>query len=712
MDWHRDRHVLMSAAPLRSLRRWPLSILALTLCTLLLCYGIAIQRGNTMPVAFDYLYGRETAFGDSYQWAPPRMQIFVPLELAAPAITVSHRLSAGPDMRATRALTITSAGITTRFALSGGTPARIYSYLLPTNGQVLAADYAIAPLPQTGSGEQRDLGFVVYATPKALFRTMHGSAWPALPLLAIVLIVPLSLLVMQLWGLRRYRRRSAGLLAALLIALYLLRPAATLIPSLAMGRGLLVLLICGGIGRLVLRRRSPYSLLLALCIATVTVPLIYAGNGLWLNLGAQWSSLRAVLLTLLVIPPAVGLAMSHPAAGRYAPWGAGLAVISVCAFGAWNLWEALTARPYDFTLYWEAAQRLRQGLPIYEVGRLTQAPFDVYKYHPVFLAFILPLSSWPLATSALLWKAVNLVAMIAGGIIILQRYRHKGLLPGIIFVVLLLNLSPITQSLRLGQIDGLLLLGLALVLGGSGERSPWLNGALWGLMSIIKVYPAMLALPDLLKYRRRLVRFGGLSIAGIVVFSGARSGWAQEYTFWQAVVPSLGARTTRLSNQSLYGLIGRTLYPASIASGNQATQLPLASGLHALLAAFILGVTCWLVWRQQCRQDSPEANLGAMSVLICAVLLSIPVSWDHYQAMLVLPLLAASMVVLQHNVQGPWLHGAYTLLAFGTYKQVQNGLIDGEVVLFLASYRTIGLLLLWGWWVWWLWRGQAPIERR
>jgi hypothetical protein len=92
------------------------------------------------------------------------------------------------------------------------------------------------------------------------------------------------------------------------------------------------------------------------------------------------------------------------------------------------------------------------------------------------------------------------------------------------------------------------------------------------------------------------------------------------------------------------------------------------------------------------------------------MLLVIPVSWDHYEALLALPLLGGCVIALRHEAQRPLLLGAYTLLAFGTSKQVQNGLIDSEVVLFIASYRTVGMLLLWGWWLWWLLKEAADIE--
>jgi hypothetical protein len=498
---------------------------------------------------------------------------------------------------------------------------------------------------------------------------------------------------------------------AVLIAIYVLNPAAILLPSLAIIRSLLLLLLCGGIWRITLRRHSPYAMLLALCIAAVTVPLIYIGNSLWLNIGTQWYAQRPLLIMLLVIPLAVGLALAHPRSDRYVPWGAALAALSVSLFGTWNLWSELSAPPYDFTVYWEAAQRLRQGLPIYEINQLIEAPFSgVYKYHPIFLFSILPFSTYLLEIDSLLWRAGNLAAIVISGVIALRVYRGKPLIPGAILAVLLLNLSPITQSLRLGQIDGLLLLGLVLILVVSQEEQPWLAGILWALMSIIKIYPVILVLPDLLKHRWRLMLIGGISIAGIVILSGTLFGWFQERTFWQEVVPSLGARTTRLSNQSLYGMIGRTLYPASADSDSQAVALPLASALHGLLAAFVLGSTYWAVWRQQRHQHTREAHLSAISALICAMLLVIPVSWDHYEALLALPLLGGCVIALRHEAQRPLLLGAYTLLAFGTSKQVQNGLIDSEVVLFIASYRTVGMLLLWGWWLWWLLKEAADIE--
>ncbi|HMQ35261.1 MAG TPA: glycosyltransferase family 87 protein, partial [Chloroflexaceae bacterium] len=235
---------------------------------------------------------------------------------------------------------------------------------------------------------------------------------------------------------------------------------------------------------------------------------------------------------------------------------------------------------------------------------------------------------------------------------------------------------------------------------------PWLAGPLWSLMALVKVYPAALALPELLRGRWRLVGAGAVGAAAVVLLSGALLGWGQEAAFWREVVPSLGARTTRLSNQSLYGLIGRTLDPGSIDSDNRATELPLAAALHAPLALLALGATGWAVWRRR-GVAGFEARLATASAVTCAVLLAIPVSWDHYQALLLLPLLAACAVVLREPGRGPWLLGALTLLAFGTYKHVQNGLIDSDVVLLLASYRTLGLALLWAWWLRLLWEQAA-----
>lgn len=676
--------------------RWPFALLALALGTLLLCYGLALRRGNLLPLLFDGLYGRETAPGDSYQWAAPRLHLFAPLELSAPAVIVSQRLTAGPDLAARRPLTVASAGSTTRFELRGGTPARIYSYLLPIDGHALAADYSIAPLELRG-GDQRALGFIVYAAPATTVRPVFVAPAPALPLVAVAFVAPLAALVLSLWGLRRYRLLVACALALAAFAVYARDPEAILIPGLALGRGLLLALLCAAAWRATLRRPSPPSLLLAVSIAAVTAPLIYAANGLWLNLGVQWYGLRPLLLALLLAPPALGLLLAHPRATPFIAWGAALAALCAGAFGAWNLWSELAARPYDFTIYWEAARRLALGQPIYELDRLTLAPFDVYKYHPAFLAFILPLAQLPLELASLLWKGVNLAALAAAGLLFLRAYRPGPPLLGALFVLLLLNLSPVTQSLRLGQIDGLLLLGLALAVA-LGGRSPWLAGGLWALIGLVKVYPAALALPDLLRLRWRVALAGAMGLGALVLLSGALFGWAQERAFWQEVVPSLGARTTRLSNQSLYGLIGRSLYPGSIDSANRATLLPLASALHALLALPVLALTARAVWRQRgC--DRAEARLGAVSALVCAVLLVLPVSWDHYQALLLLPLLAAGAIVLREPAAAPWLLGAYTLLAFGTYKQVQNGLIDSQVVLLLASYRTAGLLLLWGWWL-------------
>jgi hypothetical protein len=215
-----------------------------------------------------------------------------------------------------------------------------------------------------------------------------------------------------------------------------------------------------------------------------------------------------------------------------------------------------------------------------------------------------------------------------------------------------------------------------------------------------------LLLPALIRRHWRLLLLVGLAVAAVPLASVLLLGREAEGAFWREVVPTLGARTTRLSNQSLYGMIGRTLYPGSARSGDGATILPLASFVHAVAAALVLGATAWALHRSRRGSESLEA----ISAVICAVLLVIPVSWDHYQALLLLPLLAGCAFMLRGAGRGELFLGAYALLAFGTYKNVQNGLIQSEVVLFLASYRVVGLLLLWAWWLAWLHEG-ASVER-
>lgn len=683
---------------------WAIMLIAAFTVGLLTLPWIPGLAPRALEPRFNHVYPLEGSAADAYNWVEPSSQIIVPSAQIKEHVIIAHRLTAGPNGTPPRTLTINSEGVTTEFQLKSGAPGRLYRYILPTDGHTLQATYAISPLKEGVANDNRNLGFIVYAQPAINATILTQSFIPSIPTLALTGFLVCVFITLRIWGLRRHELLVGLALVGLITLFYYAYPRALLQVGLidGMWRGIAVIAVCGTLCQLLIRDRSSTHFLLALSIAAVTLPLIYVLNGLWNNLGRNWDGLHWLLLSLLMTPILLGgLTLLQPSlwVRRITTM---VTLAAVCGFGFWNIWNELPVQPYDFTIYWEAAQRFREGGSIYETVRMVSAPFDVYKYHPSFLGLILPLTSLDLPTASLTWKLLNLIALVLGvGLVLFSFFRTQRWV-WFCALLLLCNLAPIARSIRLGQIDGLLVLGIALAITLCRTRWGWITGLLWAALGVMKVYPFVLIASDLVARRWRLLLMSVISTATILILSGVLLGWEHERTFWQEVVPSLGDRTTRLSNQSLYGLIGRTLYPETIYSGNRSTDLPLVSLIHAPVALSFALLTGWALWRSYRSTQRTTWPLESASLLICMTLLIIPVSWDHYQTILLLPLLSACAIATHYVYRRLLIVGAFMLLAFGTYKQLQIWLVDQEFLILLASYRTFGLILLWFWWITWL----------
>jgi hypothetical protein len=359
-----------------------------------------------------------------------------------------------------------------------------------------------------------------------------------------------------------------------------------------------------------------------------------------------------------------------------------------------NLIPVFSQAANDFPAYYDGAQRVISGQPLYELDRLRKEPFSAtYKYHPLFIGFVIPLTLVPLDTAIMLWRGLGVALMVGSIAMILlaqpSHIRRQLIVPALVFGT---NLAPIARTLWLGQIDLLLLFGIVAALS-SFRRYPWLSAGIWATLGLVKIYPLFLLLPALFQRAWRwLALVAGMLLLGIG--TSLAFGWENQLTFWERVVPMLGERNGLLANQSLYGMIVRSLDPRIILKPGTLLATPGATLAFLALVAAIVGSTIWLLPRL--RHELWEAT----SLALCTALLILPVSWDHYQAILLLPLLLG----VAHTLSSPhrrtlWLVAAYAMLAFGTIKNLWLGFLEPTTLgLLFAAYRTLGLLLLWGWW--------------
>ena len=139
--------------------------------------------------------------------------------------------------------------------------------------------------------------------------------------------------------------------------------------------------------------------------------------------------------------------------------------------------EATAGKPYDFDLNWVAAQRLVDREPLYdraaskaeglrlvgpEMNDTNFGPFSSFIGLPSTALLYAPFTAFDAPTAADLFRLVDVFAILAAlGIAVLALPSPSRLPASLIaFGVMLLSTS-VNKSIWLGQVDGFLMLGLA-----------------------------------------------------------------------------------------------------------------------------------------------------------------------------------------------------------------------------------------------------------
>jgi hypothetical protein len=256
---------------------------------------------------------------------------------------------------------------------------------------------------------------------------------------------------------------------------------------------------------------------------------------------------------------------------------AGLAVL--VALTSYALLTYALARPVgvDVSAYWEAAQRLRVGEPLYQAGAANAS--DLYRYAPWFAAAWIPVSYLPIQTVATVWVGLMIAAALISTVPLL-RHGPTGWAAFAFFMPLQLqgalfgNVQPLLVLLLMWGVNrrsgplwvaiGASLkavpLALALVYAGRGE---WRRAGLAVLLTAILVAPMLLF--DLSGYSTQpgpnqdslagvsvflWAPIAAASLAGAYMLARTRYGWAAGAFAMLASLPRM------LSYQSGFMLVG------------------------------------------------------------------------------------------------------------------------------------------------------------
>ncbi len=369
---------------------------------------------------------------------------------------------------------------------------------------------------------------------------------------------------------------------------------------------------------------------------------------------------------------------------------------------------------HDLDVFVLAARRLASGDDIYadappfkaliESGGFSMKDDSVswpYAYAPLIAILFVPALwvSYPVVQA--LWWGLNLLALLCGCWLCLKAMGSAT--PARVAVVLLTlyRFEPAIVTLRLGQIELVQFLLLAVTLFAlNGGRERWAGVAL-GLATGLKFFPG--ALVGLLVWRRRWRAAAWATGTALVtiVASFAVVGFEAlpAYLDYTSIYGIGGAFAAFPFNQSLNGFLSRNLIRNPFNPTIKGVHLPwLARGLTLACSATIIVVSAWLTWpRRGWPQEASEAERRRFSLefalAVVALLLVSPHSQVYTFVWVLLPLIILAVCLLSESVSYWWQWGllfvAYLLLG-RQYVLFQPGLTR-----FVQSHYMFGALLLW-----------------
>jgi alpha-1,2-mannosyltransferase len=265
---------------------------------------------------------------------------------------------------------------------------------------------------------------------------------------------------------------------------------------------------------------------------------------------------------------------------------------------------------FDFLAYHQAARRILDGLPLYDLSFEQAGGFGLFYYPPPFAVLLLPFGLLDPTVATWIWTGLLLGSLGLGVALMPVSATVRWT------IVLLAGLSwPFLYALKLGQIGPILLLLFA-----AGWR--WLDdpvrlGVSAGFGAIVKIQPGLVLAWALLTRRFRAVLAGGVIIlaAGLVaaVVTGPQS-WLDYAILLRAVTDPIETA----HNYTPGAMVWQLGAPVAVAATVQ------------------LGVTLLVVAAVVVAALRASAEASYLVVVVASQLLS-PILWDHYALLLLLP---------------------------------------------------------------------------
>jgi hypothetical protein len=265
---------------------------------------------------------------------------------------------------------------------------------------------------------------------------------------------------------------------------------------------------------------------------------------------------------------------------------------------------------YDYFAYINAAHRILDGAPLYDVSVNVAGGFAIYLYPPMFALAFLAVGLMPDALALWQWEAVAVGSIVAGVAILPVKPRVRW----IMLILCVIN-WPVLTSILIGQVGPLLFLLFAI--GWRWRDRPVVLAVTMAAGAMIKVQPVILlgwaALTG--RWRAVAVALGVMAVAAVIstVFFGPAV-WSDYF--------------------SLLGRVnGSVATPNGFSPGALAFHAGVSEGAAQLIQFATMVVVGGIVLVSILKASD---EVSYLTTVVASQVVS-PVVWDHYAVVLVLP---------------------------------------------------------------------------
>lgn len=384
------------------------------------------------------------------------------------------------------------------------------------------------------------------------------------------------------------------------------------------------------------------------------------------------------------------------------------------------LWFVVARGAFDFDCYWVGSWAVRDHAATQMYSVLdepnAQGQYDLanpapawnalserhlgkdhtlwgFIYPPPCAAFFVPMTFLPRTIAIIGWRLLNLVAYLAGVLMLLTLVRSRLTSTALRFLLALALASPpLLVALGIGQITPIVFFTVAAGLYFLATDRPVAAGVWLAVGTLIKLTPGLFAVWLLARrqYRAFAAWCGGMAILSLLTLPV--TGTSAFVRFFTHCMPLLSRGAVSSTNVSLVGEAGRLL---GLGDPHSALILPPDSRLTAIklgFSGFIILVSAFALWRPRRTEFHDSLVLEYALVNMAALLLS-PITWGHHLMLATVALIPAAAIALSRRDN--YLAGAaglsYALL------MLHGDLLGRKLPEAVSSIAPlIGMLLLWG----------------